>query len=81
MAWNPALKAIDNDVLYHFGLNTNDHNMKEMFGDVKVNIYVGCDSILCPYILYTVYKTQVVAFTTFRMHYMITVQYKTQLYN
>jgi uridine phosphorylase len=33
---NPNVKEADADVLYHFALNTESHNFKDMFGDVKV---------------------------------------------
>ncbi|KAK9878818.1 hypothetical protein WA026_003654 [Henosepilachna vigintioctopunctata] len=32
---NPHLERMDEDVLYHLGLNTTSHNFVEMFGDVK----------------------------------------------
>ncbi|XP_050825301.1 LOW QUALITY PROTEIN: uridine phosphorylase 2 [Gopherus flavomarginatus] len=32
---NPYLDSMDEDVLYHFSLGTNTHNLPVMFGDVK----------------------------------------------
>ena len=39
---NPHLSELDTDTLYHIGYNTKDHDMKELFSDVKVSkcIYI-----------------------------------------
>ena len=33
---NPNILQLEEDILYHFALGTKSHNLKEMFGDVKV---------------------------------------------
>lgn len=38
MAHNPHLKTLEVDILYHFGLNTKEHDMKKIFGGVRVSI-------------------------------------------
>ena len=35
---NPNIKKLADDVLYHFALGTKSHDLKSMFGDVKVSI-------------------------------------------
>uniref|UniRef100_A0AAZ1XS05 Uridine phosphorylase 1 n=1 Tax=Oreochromis aureus TaxID=47969 RepID=A0AAZ1XS05_OREAU len=32
---NPHLDALKEDILYHFSLGTETHNLQDMFGDVK----------------------------------------------
>merc|ERR1711976_178504 len=32
---NPHLKSLDEDVLYHLGLGSGSHDLRDMFGDVK----------------------------------------------
>jgi hypothetical protein len=34
---NPHMDSLSEDVLYHLGLSTASHDLKEMFGDVKVS--------------------------------------------
>ena len=33
---NPHLKQMNEDVLYHLGLSSGSHDLRGMFGDVKV---------------------------------------------
>lgn len=35
---NPNIQLMDQDILYHLALGTATHDLKEMFGDVKVVI-------------------------------------------
>ena len=37
---NPYLDSMDEDVLYHLDLGTKTHNLPEMFGDVKVKVFL-----------------------------------------
>ena len=35
---NPHIEKMDEDVLYHLALGTKSHDLKAMFGDIKVTI-------------------------------------------
>ena len=37
---NPHLQEIKEDTLYHIGLNSGKQDLKKMFGDVKVWLYI-----------------------------------------
>ena len=37
---NPHLQEIKEDALYHIGLNSGKQDLKKMFRDVKVGVYV-----------------------------------------
>ena len=37
---NPHLQEIKEDALYHIGLNSGKQDLKKMFGDVKVGLYI-----------------------------------------
>ena len=37
---NPHLQEIKEDALYHIGLNSGKQDLKKMFGDVKVDLYI-----------------------------------------
>lgn len=41
---NPNIKNLKNDVLYHLGFDTNSHDLKQMFGDVKFVCTGGTES-------------------------------------
>lgn len=37
---NPHLKLLDGDLLFHIGIKTGDQNLRKLFGDVKVHLFV-----------------------------------------
>lgn len=37
---NEHLVKLDNDILYHLGLDTQNYDLPKMFGDVKVKFYI-----------------------------------------
>ena len=37
---NPHIHDMDEDVLYHFALGSGTHDLREMFGDVKVMAFI-----------------------------------------
>lgn len=38
---NPHLELMDQDILYHLALGSGSHDLVEMFGDVKVSLFMG----------------------------------------
>lgn len=35
---NPNIELMDQDILYHVALGSESHDLREMFGDVKVSV-------------------------------------------
>ena len=39
---NPHLKLLDDDIFFHMGFKAHDQNLKKVFGDVKVELFILC---------------------------------------
>lgn len=80
MVRNSHLDLMDQDILYHLALGSGSHDLRAMFGDVKVCSYILCNKIYIFQVCNKFYLNEATAYGYIMFIYLYIVYYILHLY-